>query len=212
MSKQVKQQLQAAGMEEDSAYYVGRYGVQGLQYGCLAATPLYFVQVLRGCGFSLRGLARYNWLVPAVGAGVGSAAGYAQASSSDTSVLATKARSWRLDAQRVRQDDLHLIGSVLGALILPALFLRRTGLINGLLGGAGLGGAAGVITHYAQSMTSSSPSPRADANANATAESVQDKAHDLKTSAINAANTAKDRAESALQDARNYTEKQPSRT
>lgn len=200
MSKQVKQQLQAVGMEEDAAYYVGRYGVQGLQYGCLAATPVYVAQVVRGRGFSLRGLARYNWLIPAVGAGLGSAGGYAQAASSDSSVLASKARSWRLDAARVRQDDLHLIGSVLGALVLPALFLRRTGLINGLLGGAGLGGAAGVITHYVQTM---SASRSAD---------IADTAHDLKQSAETAASQAKTRAEAALQDARAYTDKQPART
>ena len=48
----------------------------------------------------------------------------------------------------MRRDDFHLIGSVVGALTLPALLLRRVGLINGLLGGAGLGGAVGVLSFY----------------------------------------------------------------
>lgn len=152
MSAQLKNQLQAAGMEEDSAYYIGRYTVQGLQYGCLAATPLYFLQTLRGRGFSLRGLARYNWLIPTTGAAAGSIAGYAATSQLSHPDLSARTSSLRLDAARVRQDDLHLIGSVLGALVLPALFLSRTGLVNGLLGGAGLGGAAGLITHQVQKL------------------------------------------------------------
>ncbi|SJX65611.1 uncharacterized protein SRS1_16238 [Sporisorium reilianum f. sp. reilianum] len=150
MSQQLTTQLAAAGVEEDSAYYIGRYTVQGLQYGCLAATPLYLLQTLRGRGFTLRGLARYNWLTPLAGAASGSIAGYAAASQLDHPSLAARTSGLRLDAQRVRQDDLHLIGSVLGALVLPALFLSRTGLVNGLLGGAGLGGAAGLVTHHVQ--------------------------------------------------------------
>lgn len=75
----------------------------------------------------------------------------------------------RLNKNTVRQDDLQLVGSVVGALLLPAFFcescsafkmilaadmmtallsVKRVGLINGLLGGAGLGGAGGIITHY----------------------------------------------------------------
>lgn len=50
----------------------------------------------------------------------------------------------------MRKDDLFLVGALVGSLLTPALFLRRAGLINGLLGGAGLGGAGGLITYYAQ--------------------------------------------------------------
>lgn len=56
----------------------------------------------------------------------------------------------RADASKVKQDDMHLIGSVVGALLTPALFLRRVGLVNGLLGGAGIGGAGGILTYMFQ--------------------------------------------------------------
>lgn len=57
---------------------------------------------------------------------------------------------------QARRDDYQLIGSVVGALTLPALFrmcrvlttVRRVGLITGMLGGAGLGSAVGVLTFY----------------------------------------------------------------
>ena len=181
MSQQLKNQLQSAGMEEDSAYYVGRYTVQGLQYGCLLATPLYLLQAARGRGFSLRGLARYNWLIPVTGAGAGSIAGYAAASQLDHPSLAAHTSGLRLDAQRVRQDDLHLIGSVLGALVLPAIFLRRTGLVNGLLGGAGLGGAAGLITHQVQRLGSGAdPVAEVKREAEGVAGQIKGKAEQVK--------------------------------
>ncbi|CAD6888281.1 unnamed protein product [Tilletia controversa] len=136
--------------DEERAYYVGRWAVQGTQAGCLAATPLYFLNSVRGGGFSLRGLARYNWLGPLAGGLVGGAAGLVQASQSDGASITSKSLSLRADADRVRRDDIHLIGGVLGALIVPAIFLKRVGLINGALGGIGLGGAAGLITHTFQ--------------------------------------------------------------
>ncbi|EPQ27177.1 uncharacterized protein PFL1_05100 [Pseudozyma flocculosa PF-1] len=156
MSQQVSQQLQAVGVEEDKAYYLGRYGVKGLQYGCLLATPLYAVRALRRGTFSLRGLMRANWITPAAGAGLGSATGLITAANLDHKSLSASAQNLRLDANRVRSDDLHLIGSVLGALVIPALFLRRVGLINGLLGGAGVGGSIGLITHQVQRYSSAS--------------------------------------------------------
>ncbi|KAK0524231.1 hypothetical protein OC834_005610 [Tilletia horrida] len=133
--------------DEERAFYVGRWAVQGTQAGCLAATPVYALQSIRKGGFSLRGLARYNWIVPLAGGAVGGAAGIVTATQSDSASITSKSLSLRADADRVRRDDLHLIGGVLGALIVPAIFLRRVGLINGALGGLGLGGAAGLITH-----------------------------------------------------------------
>ncbi|SPO30063.1 uncharacterized protein UTRI_05902 [Ustilago trichophora] len=182
MSQQLKQQLEAAGVEEDTAYYIGRYTISGLQIGCLLATPLYFLQTIRGRGFTIRGLARYNWLIPTIGASGGSIAGYAAASQLDHSSLAAKTSGLRLDAQRVRQDDLHLIGSVLGALVLPAIFLKRVGLINGLLGGAGLGGSVGLITHHVQRLgKSDNLMGQVQDETNSLLEKVEDKAHRVKT-------------------------------
>lgn len=65
-------------------------------------------------------------------------------------MLARRARTLRSDAVRIRRDDFHLIGSVIGSLALPALLLRRVGLVNGLLGGVGLGGGIGLLTFYAR--------------------------------------------------------------
>ncbi|KAK0553021.1 hypothetical protein OC845_001440 [Tilletia horrida] len=136
--------------DEERAFYVGRYAVQGAQVGCLAATPVYALQTVRKGGFSLRGLARYNWIVPLAGGFAGAGAGLVTASQSDAPSITSKSLALRADADRVKRDDLHLIGGVLGAILLPAILLRRVGLVNGALGGLGLGGAAGLITHTFQ--------------------------------------------------------------
>ncbi|SNX86623.1 uncharacterized protein MEPE_05332 [Melanopsichium pennsylvanicum] len=186
MAQQLKTQLEHAGLEEESAYYVGRYTISGLQYGCLAATPLYLFQTFRGRGFSLGGLARFNWMIPSLGAAGGSIAGYAAASQLDHSSLIARTNHFRLDAQRVRQDDLHLIGSVLGSLLVPAIFLRRTGLVNGLLGGAGLGGATGMLIHQVQSLTNSNHSiTTIQQDAKLAVGKAQEKVQEVKTNLKN---------------------------
>ncbi|KIS66566.1 uncharacterized protein UMAG_05555 [Mycosarcoma maydis] len=190
MSQQLKTQLEHAGVEQDTAYYIGRYTISGLQYGCLAATPLYLIQVARGRGrgFSVRSLARYNWTVPLTGACAGSVGGYATASQLDHASLSAKSSHLRLDAARVRQDDLHLIGSVIGALVLPAVLLTRVGLVNGLLGGAGVGGSIGLLTNYVQKFNSP-----ADAIAN-----IQSETKHAWDSATNSANDIKHAARKSL--------------
>ena len=85
-----------------------------------------------------------SWVVPILGAAVGSGVGWANASQFTPAVLARRVEEARLDADRVRRDDFHLIGAFVGAVAFPAIFLRSAGLFNGVLGGAGIGGAVGL--------------------------------------------------------------------
>lgn len=120
----------------------------GAQIAAVAATPVYLLQAIRTRRFTMHGMARYNWVLPILGAGIGAGTGWMESVQISAPLLAYRASAVRADSERMRRDDFHLIGSVVGALTLPALFLRRVGLINGLLGGAGLGGAIGVLTFY----------------------------------------------------------------
>ena len=120
----------------------------GTQIAAVAATPFYLVQSIRTRRFSLRGLARYNWLIPLLGAGIGAGAGWTESIQISAPLLSYRTAAIRGDNERVRRDDFHLIGSVVGALALPALFLRHVRLFNGLLGGAGLGGAVGILSYF----------------------------------------------------------------
>ncbi|KAL1412098.1 hypothetical protein Q8F55_003095 [Vanrija albida] len=64
-------------------------------------------------------------------------------------------RCYRLARNRgqVRTDDYSVIGSVLGAIVTPTIFLNRAPLPMLVLGGASLGLGAGVWTHIIQSLT-----------------------------------------------------------
>ncbi len=63
----------------------------------------------------------HSWTVPLLGGGAGAAYGTALASSKDAASLKAESTALRYDAARVRQEDYHLIGAAVGALVLPAL-------------------------------------------------------------------------------------------
>ena len=57
------------------------------------------------------------------------------------------------NATQVRTDDYSVIGAVLGALITPAIFLKRAPLPMLVVGGASLGLGAGVWAHLGKSLS-----------------------------------------------------------
>ncbi|UZJ52452.1 hypothetical protein CBS101457_001772 [Exobasidium rhododendri] len=136
---------QASG---EKSYMVERWSLNGFQLATLAATPMYALHALRKGQFSIRQLVRYNWVVPILGAGAGGGGAFAMTSQESAAKTASRTMEMRMSKSTVRRDDMQLIGSVVGALLVPAIFLRSAGLFNGLLGGAGLGSAAGILTDY----------------------------------------------------------------
>ncbi|PWN34992.1 uncharacterized protein FA14DRAFT_36489 [Meira miltonrushii] len=139
-----------SSLDGEKSYFAQRYGLTGLELATLAATPLYALSALRKGQFSIRSLVRYNWTVPLIGGTAGTATAYGITSQESSAATASRTFSLRKDAKQIRQDDMFLVGALVGSLLTPALFLKRAGLINGLLGGAGLGGAGGLITFFAQ--------------------------------------------------------------
>ncbi|WFD44496.1 hypothetical protein MPSI1_003164 [Malassezia psittaci] len=134
--------------QEDQTYLITHRGLLGMQVASVAGVPAYLLHALRKGSFSLRGLARYNIAVPLIGAALGGGAGWVESTQVSPAMLARRVSDCRLNVIRSRRDDYQLIGGVLGALMLPAVFLRRVGLVTGMLGGAGLGGGLGVLTFY----------------------------------------------------------------
>jgi hypothetical protein len=126
------------------------YSTTGQQYAVLAATPVYLLSSLRRGSFSIRSLVRYNWTLALLGAAGGYATGMAITSQESDAATAARTFELRRDAAQVRQDDHYLVGAAVGALVTPALFMGRAGLINGALGGAALGGAGGLAWYYSK--------------------------------------------------------------
>ncbi|WFD34538.1 hypothetical protein MCUN1_001379 [Malassezia cuniculi] len=134
--------------QEDTSYLLAFRGLQGAQIASIAATPLYLLSAIRHRRFSIRKFAKANWVVPIFGAVTGAGVGWANATQYTPAVLSRRVEEVRLDVNRIRRDDFHLIGSFVGAIAFPAIFLRSAGLVNGILGGAGIGGAIGIGAHY----------------------------------------------------------------
>jgi hypothetical protein len=61
------------------------------------------------------------------------------------------------DADRIRAEDHATIGSVLFAVITPAVFWNRARIANLVLGGAGLGTSAGMLVHWTKNLTGDPP-------------------------------------------------------
>lgn len=103
-------------------YVIGKSALRGAQYASLAASPLYLAYAWRKQSFSLRGLARANWLVPLTGGAlVGAYAAQMSSGASDQATYA-QAQSMRLDAAEVKAEDTFVVSAVLGSLLLPAIF------------------------------------------------------------------------------------------
>lgn len=64
----------------------------------------------------------HSWVLPALGGAAGTATAYTITSQESAAATASRTFSMRRDAQQVRQDDLFLVGSMVGALLVPALF------------------------------------------------------------------------------------------
>jgi len=57
----------------------------------------------------------------------------------------------------LRRIDHSTIGGILGAVLVPAILWKRAGIVNLILGGAGLGSGIGLVTYYGRTTTGSPP-------------------------------------------------------
>ena len=59
----------------------------------------------------------------------------------------------KVNPSQLRCDDYSFIGAALGAVITPAIFLRRASILSLITGGASLGLGAGTATHIVRQLT-----------------------------------------------------------
>lgn len=108
--------------EGEKSYMIERWSLNGFQFATIAATPIYLLSAIRRGQFSIRQLVRYNWVIPVLGAGAGGAGALTITSRETAAATASRTIGMRMDKNTVRQDDMQLVGSVVGGLIVPALF------------------------------------------------------------------------------------------
>lgn len=111
--------------EGEKSYMIERWSMNGFQLATLAATPIYAISAIRKGQFSIRQLVRYNWVVPVLGAAAGGASAFTVTSRESAAATAARTMEMRYNKKTVRQDDMQLVGSIVGALLVPALFCEH---------------------------------------------------------------------------------------
>jgi len=142
---------------QDDMEYVIRHSMRkGYQAFSLLAPPIYTLTTLvrRGRrGFSINRMLRATWVAGGVGLGLGGGAAWMRLK--DQTPESLHDRRFRLmhNESQIRTDDHSTIGSIIFAVLTPALLWNRASLINLILGGAGIGSGVGVLVHVGRSVS-----------------------------------------------------------
>ncbi|KAI0055482.1 hypothetical protein BV25DRAFT_1895119 [Artomyces pyxidatus] len=150
----------AAARSADTEYLVRRSMTKSYQLFSVITPPLYASTVLfrRGRGhLTVNRLLRATWLGGAAGIAGGGAFGYVRSVNSSADTLRARRIRAAYDTSSLRADDHATIGALLFAVVTPALFWKRATAIHLIFGGAGLGTAAGLLTHVGRSASGDVP-------------------------------------------------------
>jgi hypothetical protein len=144
----------------DTEFFVRRGMVKGFEYASLVAPPAYiaFILTRRGRGhLFVNNILRSTWAGGLVGSAAGGAIEYARSKATKQADLQARRFTATYDTNSIRLDDHATIGSLLFALLTPAIFWKRAKTVNLVLGGIGIGSAAGVVTHHVRNLNGDKP-------------------------------------------------------
>ncbi|TXT07405.1 hypothetical protein VHUM_03125 [Vanrija humicola] len=124
------------------------------QAGSMVVPPTWVIWSLaRRNPLSVRRLMRVSTASVVVGAAAGGGLAYMRLQIEPRDKIEDRVYRLARNKTQVRTDDYSIIGSVLGAIITPTIFLNRAPIASLVIGGASLGLGAGVWTHIIQSFT-----------------------------------------------------------
>jgi len=141
---------------EDTEFLIRHSMLKGYQALSLLTPPLYtlFTLFRRGRqGFAINHLLRATWIGGGIGAAAGGGLAWARLRSQSTESLRDRRVRLMYNTTQIRTDDHSTIGSVLFAVLTPALFWKRARVVHLILGGAGIGSGVGVVMHLARSVS-----------------------------------------------------------
>ncbi|KIM57101.1 hypothetical protein SCLCIDRAFT_1219784 [Scleroderma citrinum Foug A] len=128
----------------------------------LLTPPAYvaFVLARKGRGhLSINRFLRATWVGGAVGCVGGGGFEYIRSAKESGATLRNRRVRDAYDTASLRADDHATIGALLFAVLTPALLWKRASIQNLILGGAGIGTAVGLLTHYGRTVTGD-PAPK----------------------------------------------------
>ncbi|THH15604.1 hypothetical protein EW146_g4904 [Bondarzewia mesenterica] len=144
----------------DTEFLVRRSMTKGYQLFSLLTPPIYVASTLfrRGRGhITVNRFLRATWLGGAAGIASGGAFEYVRSANSSAETLRTRTIRATYDTSSLRADDHATIGALLFAVVIPAIFWKRGTSFNLILGGAGIGSAAGLLTHFGKAISGDAP-------------------------------------------------------
>ncbi|CAE6534067.1 unnamed protein product [Rhizoctonia solani] len=142
----------------DSEYILRQYSSRGYQTLSFVAPIAYTGYALaRGRPWSIQQALRATWVGGIGGAVAGAGTGWAWATTSKPERVQKARMKMAYDHNLLRLNDHSTIGMLLGAMLTPAIFLKRARTLDLILGGAGIGSSAGVAAHWWRSMTEPDP-------------------------------------------------------
>jgi len=144
----------------DTNYLVRQAMNTGYQWSSLFAPPAYiaFIIARKGRGnLSLNRFLRATWVGGITGATISGGAAYIRYVYSSEQTVRAKRVETAYDVDKVRRNDHSTIGGVLAAVITPAILWKHANIVHLILGGAGLGSAVGLLTHYGRTISGDPP-------------------------------------------------------
>ncbi|KJA18607.1 hypothetical protein HYPSUDRAFT_205284 [Hypholoma sublateritium FD-334 SS-4] len=148
----------------DMEYLVRQAMSTGYQWSSLIAPPAYVAYILARKGhaeLSINRILRATWIGGLGGASISGGGAYVRYAYSRQEFVRDKRMETAYNTSIVRRNDHSTIGSVLGAVAVPAILWKHANIVNLILGGAGLGGGIGLLTHYGRTL-SEDPHPKVD--------------------------------------------------
>ncbi|KAG2133915.1 hypothetical protein BD769DRAFT_498820 [Suillus cothurnatus] len=113
-----------------------------------------FVLTRKGKGhLTVNRFLRATWVGGAVGCAGGGVLEYFRSSRASEATVRNRRLKYAYDAASLRADDHSTIGAILFAVLTPAILWKRASRVNLVLGGAGIGSAIGLLTHYGRTVT-----------------------------------------------------------
>ncbi|KIK40752.1 hypothetical protein CY34DRAFT_13489 [Suillus luteus UH-Slu-Lm8-n1] len=140
----------------DMEIIVRRGMTKGYEVFSLLTPPVYaaFVFMRKGKGhFTVNRFLRATWGSHSPGCAGGGALEYIRSSRASEATMRNRRLQHAYDAASLRADDHSTIGAILFAVLTPAILWKRASVVNLVIGGAGIGSAIGLLTHYGRTVT-----------------------------------------------------------
>jgi len=156
MASETDSDKRSAVHAADIEILVRRGMTKGYELFSLLTPPAYvaFVLMRKGRGhFTVNRFLRATWVGGAVGCAGGGVLEYIRSSRVSETTVRTRRMQHVYDTASLRADDHATIGAILFAVLTPAIFWKRASTVNLVLGGAGIGSAIGLLTHYGRTVT-----------------------------------------------------------